>query len=134
MNVLWVPLIFFTGWPFSVSSFLPDSLEISKSQDRTFVPAQEYAPIVKSKPSILIPDSLLPLMRGTVKILIRVNLDSNGVPHNPRVIKSTDKRFNQVAIKFAVQYRFDIRAKPIPHGFDRAIIIPIIFRDSLEKK
>jgi hypothetical protein len=62
-------------------------------------------PKVVFKPDIVLPDSLLHV-KGCVKILVRIEVDSSGRPLNGSIVSSTNKRFNALALGHALEYRF----------------------------
>lgn len=80
-------------------------------------------PEVIFKPIIVTPESLKhePL---PVKVIVIIKNDTLGTSHFERVLYSSNKRFNDVAIKYALQYRFKMdRTKLKP----QYITIPMSF-------
>lgn len=91
-------------------------------------------PRITFEPSIRVPDSLRPL-HHKVKVLVRVRVDSTGRTSNPVVLRSSDQRFNKVAMKYALQYRLDVR--PTFKTYKQRwfwVAIPIIFREPTTKE
>jgi TonB family protein len=66
----------------------------------------EVLPKIKYRPEIRTPESLRSV-KGPVKVLVDVEIDSVGNPRECRILKSTNKRFNDVALHLAHKYRFD---------------------------
>lgn len=98
-----------------------DKLVIDSTKMEYFPPE----PRVIFKPKLIIPDSLNPIKK-TVKVIVRVEVDFSGKPINSIVLKSTNKRFNGIAAKLALEYRFR-PSNVLSHKSGTFIIIPMKF-------
>jgi TonB family protein len=82
-------------------------------------------PRVRSRPIIIAPDSLS-AVKQEVRVFVKLVVDREGTPVSGAVLKSSDYRFNQAALRFALQYRFDISNVPLK-GNKVYISVPIVF-------
>jgi TonB family protein len=79
------------------------------------------------QPTIEFPND--PKLKGRdAKVIVNVLVDLQGNVSEAEVIKSTNKSFNQYALKYARQYRFRL-PKDISKGKETWVTLPIEFKE-----
>jgi TonB family protein len=102
--------------------------ESSKSFKSDSLVTSDYFPPdpkVLFKPQIIVPNELKPL-NGRVKVIVRMIVDTSGHYSHYEVIRSSNHKFDETAIKYAKMYKFEYQ-KPFGQSDSMWIDIPIVF-------
>jgi hypothetical protein len=115
---------------FLLAQQIPNGISLNdstrKNTDMIYGEYHEVQPVTVFKPELIIPDSLLN-ESFPIKIWVKVEVDSLGTPLSYDIIKSSNGKFNKLAGRCALEYRFNIEGSSIDPKY-RFISIPIVFK------
>jgi hypothetical protein len=121
MRIQWKCILLIIG----LAYWLPSGSAVSQTKDTTVTPQVTNWPKATFEPVLTGPDSLLAKNRR-VRMIVVADLDSTGKPSNPKVTWSTDRRFDALAVGYALQYRFE-HAPMAVASKARSVTIPMVF-------
>jgi TonB family protein len=122
-----LPLLFSATMLCVSQDLKKDSSTIFSDDSLNIIEHFQPEPKVLFKPAIITPKQLLSI-KEKVRVIIKMELDTTGKSSNYKIIKSSNPKFNKIAVRYAKLYKFEY-----PH-LDKIrvklwITVPIIFNE-----